>query len=58
MISCLLAEDADPSTFVISAAAMESLSPEDQAAAAEGMVSWRRRRRNSIWDVLPVLVEI
>ena len=55
MISCLLAEDADPSTFVISAAAMESLSPEDQAAAAEGMVSWRRRRRNSIWGVLPVL---
>ena len=31
------AEDTDPGTFVISAAALESLSPEDQAAAAEGM---------------------
>ena len=33
----IIAEDTDPSTFVISAAALESLSPEDQAAAAEGM---------------------
>ena len=32
-----LAEDTDPSTFVISASALESLSPEDQAAAAEGV---------------------
>ena len=32
-----LAEDTDPSAFVISASALESLSPEDQAAAAEGM---------------------
>ena len=34
----LLEEESDPSVFVISPSALESLSPEDAAAAIEGMV--------------------
>ena len=37
MTSGPIEEEEDPSVFVISASALESLSPEDAAAAAEGM---------------------
>lgn len=38
-IASFLEEESDPSVFVMSPSALESLSPEDAAAAIEGMVN-------------------
>ena len=38
-IASFLEEESDPSVFVMSPSALESLNPEDAAAALEGMVN-------------------
>ena len=44
-IASFLEEESDPSVFVMSPSALESLSPEDAAAAIEGMVSYNKENK-------------